>query len=117
MGFQAIGRLDDIEIGSAIKVTVGGLPVAVVHLDDGEVRAVHNICSHQQCELAPDGWVEDNRIECVLHGSMFDLSTGEPDSLPAILAIPVYACKVEAGQVMVDVEQQLNVAPKPDHAG
>jgi nitrite reductase/ring-hydroxylating ferredoxin subunit len=42
-----------------------------------EVNTVHNTCSHQH-DPAPHGWIKGNRIECVLHGSCFDLDTGMP---------------------------------------
>jgi 3-phenylpropionate/trans-cinnamate dioxygenase ferredoxin subunit len=92
-----------------------GVPVAVVRCPGNVVKAVHNKCGHEQYDLAPEGWIEDNRIECALHGSMFDLDTGMPDAPPATAAIPVYAAKVENGMIYVDVEQQLNDAPVPKY--
>lgn len=115
MGYEAVAKLDEMLIGHSVKVVVGGEPIALVRLDDTTVKAVHNTCSHADYDLAPEGYIEDNTIECLLHGSVFDLDTGQPDSLPAVKPIPVYACKVADGQVYVDVEQQLNDAPTPRH--
>lgn len=113
MAFQKVARLDDVEVGSACKVEIGGTPIALVRSTNDTVKAVHNLCSHQRYELAPDGSVEGNTIECPQHGSIFDLDTGEPDSLPAVAPIPVYACKVERGAVFVDPDRRLNDAPLP----
>lgn len=115
MTYTEVARLDDISVGLAAKVVVGGEPVAVVRLDATTVKAVHNTCSHADYDLAPEGFVEDNTIECVLHGSVFDLDSGQPDSLPAVKPIPVYATKVADGKVYVDIDQQLNDAPVPRH--
>ena len=37
-------------------------------------------------------------IECPRHGSMFDLRTGKPCSLPATQPVAVYEVKVEGGR-------------------
>lgn len=108
MTFEKVANLDDVAVGSAINVDVGGEPVAVVRTATEHVKAVHNICSHQHYPLAPEGPVDDNTIECVLHGSTFDLDTGTAETLPAVAPIPVYACKVEHGVILVDIEQPLN---------
>ncbi len=54
-----------------------------------------------------------------LHGSMFDLDTGQPDSLPALEPIPVYTAVIDEGDIYVDVAAQKNDAAKPafDSAG
>lgn len=115
MAYEEVARLGDIPVGSAVKVEAGGEPIALVRLDDDVVKAVHNTCSHQQYDLAPEGEIESNDIECALHGSMFDLDTGNPDSLPAVKPIPVYSCTVSDGAVFVDADNQLNDAPVPRH--
>ena len=115
MPFTRVAAIDDIPVAGSLAVEVDGEPIALVRPTDGTVKAVHNICSHQYYELAPEGWVEDNTIECDLHGSVFDLDTGQPASLPALAPIPVYACEVVDGDVLVDTSRALNDASPPDH--
>lgn len=115
MARRRVARLDDIAVGAAIAVEVDGEPVALVRVAPGVVKACHNICSHQYYELAPEGWVGPNSIECALHGSEFDLDTGEPASLPALDPIPIYACDVVDGEVYVDLAAQRNDAKPADH--
>jgi 3-phenylpropionate/trans-cinnamate dioxygenase ferredoxin subunit len=43
-------------------------------------------------------------IECWLHGSCFDLRTGEPTNLPATEPVDVYPVRVEGEDVYVDTE-------------
>ena len=43
-------------------------------------------------------------IECWLHGSAFDLRTGEPTNLPATEPVDVYPVRVEGEDVYVDTE-------------
>ena len=114
MSYQRVADLEKVGVGAALQVEVGGEPVCLVRTGELEVKAVHDTCSHQQWSLA-EGWVEGNAIECDLHGSAFDLDTGEPQSLPAVQPIPVYACSVGDGAIWVDPDRQLNDAPVPRH--
>ncbi len=115
MALEKVATVAEIPIGCARAVDVGDHPVAVVHLAHGVIKAIHNICSHQHYELAPEGVIEENTIECALHGSIFDLDTGAAMTLPAIDPIPVYVCEVVDGEVLVDVERQRNDARPPRH--
>lgn len=112
MGFQRVCD-DDLEPGQTRQVTLAE-PVCLVKVADGTVKAVHDTCSHQAYPLH-EGWVDDNEVECGLHGSTFDLDSGQPQGLPAVRPIPVYACKVEDGGIYVDLDTVLNGAPAPRH--
>ena len=107
--------VEDIPVRGAVATEVDGVPVALVRTAEDVVSAVHNICSHEHYELAPEGWVGRDSIECAKHGSEFDLATGVPRGLPAVAPIPVYACRVVAGRVRVDVAAPRNDAAPPRH--
>ncbi len=83
------------------------VPVAVVRDSSGDLHAIGDTCSHQQVSLS-EGEVDGDQIECWLHGSLFDLRTGAPDSLPATAPIPVYTLRLDGDDVLVDVD-----APAP----
>jgi 3-phenylpropionate/trans-cinnamate dioxygenase ferredoxin component len=76
--------------------------VALIRTRDGEVHAVIDVCSHEEYPLS-EGWVEDHTIECALHGSRFDLDTGEPDAPPAVRPVQIFPVKVEGEDVLVDL--------------
>lgn len=116
MALERVLDLDDLPVGHARAVEVGGEPICLVRLDDTTVKAVHDTCSHQQYSLS-EGWIDadDNTIECAKHGSAFDLDSGEPQALPAVKPIPVYGCQVLDGAVWVDEADQRNDAPVPRH--
>ncbi|MGI9018570.1 MAG: Rieske (2Fe-2S) protein [Euzebya sp.] len=114
MAFEKAVPLSQLEVGTATSVKLNGQPICLVRLDDTTVKAVHNTCSHAQFDL-DEGWVEGTAIECALHGSMFDLDTGQPDSLPAVKPIPTYAVRIDGDDVMVDADTPTNDAPLPRH--
>lgn len=105
-------RLSELEPGSAVKVVLHGVPVAVVRCDDGSVHAVGDTCTHADVSLA-EGEVDDCAIECWLHASRFDLVTGKPLSLPAIRPVPVFPVTLDGDEVLVDVTTTLGAAPSP----
>lgn len=99
--FVAVCALGDLTDGEPRKEVVNGTTIAVV-LSEGEVYAINDTCSHGQVSLA-EGEVEGCLLECWLHGSQFDLRSGQPVSLPATDPVPVYPVKVEGDNVFVQV--------------
>ncbi|HEX6935364.1 MAG TPA: non-heme iron oxygenase ferredoxin subunit [Actinomycetes bacterium] len=94
----------DVEDGSAVRVVIDGIPVAVVR-SEGEVYAIHDVCSHANVALS-EGEIEDQTIECWLHGSRFDLVTGRPTGLPATQPVPVYPVKIDGDDILVAVSKE-----------
>ena len=114
MAWTEVATLQDLAVGEAKQVLLAE-PVCVVRVAADEVLAVHDTCSHARFSLA-EGWLDGRTIECALHGSAFDLDTGRPQSLPAVLPVPTYAARITpVGAVEVDLDQQTNDAPVPRH--
>jgi 3-phenylpropionate/trans-cinnamate dioxygenase ferredoxin subunit len=97
--------VDDVAPESAIPVEVprngSRLELAIVH-SSGAFYAIADECSHASIPLS-EGDVGEGEIECYLHGSRFDLRTGEPIGLPATEPVLIYRCIVEGNDVLVDV--------------
>ncbi len=100
---EMICALEDLAPGSARKVVIDDLPIAVVRQSDGSVHALGDRCSHGDISLS-EGFVEDDSIECWAHGSKFDLSTGSPRNFPAFEPVPVFAVTIENGNIFIDTE-------------
>ncbi|HVB27395.1 MAG TPA: non-heme iron oxygenase ferredoxin subunit [Mycobacteriales bacterium] len=84
-----------------LGVVVNGVPVCLVRLGH-EVLAVHDECTHEAVPLS-EGEVDDHTIECWMHGSRFNLRTGEVLNPPAVKPVATYPTRVVEGQVQVDV--------------
>ena len=113
MAFVIVANLDDLEPGETLFVEGLREPICLVRLDDEDVRAVHNTCTHQQQPLHEGTVQDDDTLVCASHNSRFDLTTGESIGIPVVPPLPVYACKVEGDAILVDIDQQLNDAPIP----
>ena len=96
--------VSDLKDGGAISVVLGGDEIAIIKTE-GEVFAIRDVCSHAEVPLS-EGEVYDHTIECYLHGSCFDLRTGQPTGLPATEPVPVYPVKIEGDDVLVAIDQE-----------
>ncbi len=92
-----IGPLADLPTGRGVRVEWDEHRVAVFRIGD-DVYAIGDRCSHAEASLA-EGEVFDREVECPRHGAEFDLTTGEPGSLPATVPVPVYDVALRDGDV------------------
>jgi 3-phenylpropionate/trans-cinnamate dioxygenase ferredoxin component len=91
--WNKVGKVSDFQIGSAKAIDLNGETICLVRNKQG-FYAVSDECSHAAVSLS-EGTVTDEGIECFLHGSEFNLQTGEPKTPPATSAIEVFAVQVE----------------------
>jgi nitrite reductase/ring-hydroxylating ferredoxin subunit len=100
-----VAKFSELESGTAHKVMVDGVPVAVVRIED-EVFAIADTCSHADISLSLGMvWCETKQIECIKHGSAFNLVTGQPDTFPATQPVAVYSAKVVNDEVIVESQK------------
>jgi 3-phenylpropionate/trans-cinnamate dioxygenase ferredoxin component len=92
---------DDLDVGSAVRVVIDDLPIALVRDSSGAIHAIGDTCTHGDISLS-EGFVEDATLECWAHGSKFSLETGKPLSLPAYEPVPVYPVTIVDGDVFID---------------
>jgi 3-phenylpropionate/trans-cinnamate dioxygenase ferredoxin subunit len=97
-----VARFDDLAPGTATKVDVNGVAVALVRIGD-DVYAIGDTCSHANVSLS-DGevWCDEKQLECPRHSSAFDVRTGVPATLPATQPVPVFDVSVVNGDVVVE---------------
>jgi len=102
-GALIVGPLADLDQGSVVSTTAPtGLRVAVFNID-GDLYALEDRCSHQEARLS-DGFIDGCAVECPLHAASFNLKTGEPDGLPATKPVRTFPVRVEAGQIVVEID-------------
>lgn len=95
--------LDDLQPDSAARFDVEGHRLAVVRLGD-DIHIIGDTCSHADFSLAEGELdTDDCTLECWKHGSAFSVTTGEPQTLPATKAVPVYEAKLDGGDVYVTI--------------
>jgi 3-phenylpropionate/trans-cinnamate dioxygenase ferredoxin component len=101
--FIRVASTSDIPEGKMRKVILGNQQVLVVNLK-GKYYAIGNVCTHFGGSL-DKGILDGNEVECPLHHSHFDVTTGQVKRGPATKAEPVYEIKAENGSILVKPKQ------------
>ena len=89
----------EMEPDTMKAVNVDSKPILLVNLN-GAYYAIRNICTHTGCPLSK-GTLKGENVECVCHGSTFDVKTGKVVRGPAAKPEPKYEVKIENGQVLI----------------
>ena len=98
--FVRVCRVDELPAFGAAAADIYGQVVAIVRTKEGELYALDDTCSHANVSLS-EGELDDHTLECWLHGSQFDIRTGEPSGPPATVPVNVYPVRVEDDEVYV----------------
>jgi nitrite reductase (NADH) small subunit len=101
MTFVPVAAADEITVGQGTLVERDGVALAVFNAGAGRFYACSAVCPHEDGPLA-EGWLEGTSVVCPWHGFDFDLTTGVC-RVDDNLSIAVYAARVRAGVVEVDV--------------
>lgn len=98
-----LGALADVADGSGrVYQLAGREPIAVFRIGE-ELFAIDDTCSHADASLCEgDLDVDEACIECPLHGSLFDLRTGKPKTLPAFAPVKTYRVWNEGEKLFVE---------------
>jgi len=97
--FIRVASSGEIPEGRMKKFTVGGQQVLVVNVK-GKYYAIGNVCTHLGGSL-DRGILAGTEVECPLHHSHFDVTTGQVKRGPATKPEPAYDVKIESGSILV----------------
>jgi 3-phenylpropionate/trans-cinnamate dioxygenase ferredoxin component len=89
--------------GEMRLVEVDGRKVGVFHCAGGGLFAIEDRCSHDDGPLA-EGEFDAGActVECPRHGSLFDLRSGRPRTLPAYQPVETFDVSVDDGVVKLE---------------
>ena len=95
---------DELPEGSMRLVEAEELKVGVFNCG-GKLFAIEDRCSHDDGPLA-EGEFDSGActVECPRHGSLFDLRTGKPKTLPAYVPVSTFEARFEDGEVRLEIE-------------
>ena len=99
--FEAVAKLDEIPDGGNKQVVVKGELVGLYRIET-RVFAISDVCTHEEAYLTEGEFEpEECEVECPLHGSRFNIETGEVRILPATRPVATYEVKIEGDLVSV----------------
>lgn len=107
--FAALTAVDGL-----VAVDEGGRPVLLIRTAQDTVVALNRICTHTQCDMAPDrfGRWDGERLECTCHSSFFD-AEGKVLGGPATRDLTRYTVDFDAAAGTGSV--QFGDAPEPEN--
>jgi len=96
-------RADELPEGEMRLVDADGRKIGVFRCGDGELYAIEDRCSHDDGPLAEGEFdAAACTVECPRHGSLFDLRSGRPKTLPAFQPVETFDARVEDGEVKLE---------------
>lgn len=98
--FKPVAKLNDVPEGRGITTRADGRALALFNLK-GEIFALDGTCPHKGGPLG-DGWCENERVYCPLHGWQFDIKTGACVDFPEKPATK-YAARVVGDVIEVEL--------------
>jgi nitrite reductase/ring-hydroxylating ferredoxin subunit len=98
-----VADADELAPGCMMPIDLNGEEIALFNVD-GRFYAIGNICTHAYTHLTEGDFYEDRFgwvVECPLHGSQFNVETGEAIGLPATGNAGKFDVKVEDGKILI----------------
>jgi 3-phenylpropionate/trans-cinnamate dioxygenase ferredoxin subunit len=87
-----------------VRIVYAGLVAVGVYNCGGQLYAIEDRCSHDDGPLAEGPFDADAcTVECPRHGSLFDLTSGRPKTLPAYQPVTTYPVTIEDDTVKLEV--------------
>jgi len=74
-GFRKVCSLSELKEKTGKQFFIDDIEIALFKVD-GVVHALSNICPHQKTHLIHEGFIDNGKVACPVHGWTFDLKTG-----------------------------------------
>jgi 3-phenylpropionate/trans-cinnamate dioxygenase ferredoxin component len=97
--FIKVGEVADLQPGKMKRIDVNGQRILLVNID-GRFYATDDTCTHEDASLST-GSLKGDLVKCPLHGSRFNVRTGEVLEEPAEENLTTYAVRVEGGSILI----------------
>ena len=100
-----ICALSELPPGASRRVETEDFDIGIFNCN-GQLLAIEDRCSHDDSVLLDErGFdAEACTVECPRHGSIFELRTGRPTTLPAYEAVETFPVLVEDGVIKLELE-------------
>ena len=98
-GYVKVAEVGELSPGDMKTVEVGEEQILIVNID-GNIHACDDICSHAYASLS-EGDLNGEEVECPLHGSAFNVTTGEVLTPPADENVRVFEVRIEGQDILI----------------
>ena len=95
--FVKVAEVDTLPPGKMRRVEIGGQRILLANVR-GHFYATDDTCTHEDASLST-GFLQDEWVKCPLHGSRFNVCTGEVVDEPADANLLTYAVRVDGNDI------------------
>jgi 3-phenylpropionate/trans-cinnamate dioxygenase ferredoxin component len=97
-------KSDELAEGQMRLIDADGRKIGVFRCAGGELMAIEDRCSHDDGPLAEGEFdAASCTVECPRHGSLFDLRSGRPKTLPAYRPVETFEVTLEDDEVKLSI--------------
>lgn len=100
--FVNVAQLGALGVGKLLRVVVDKHAYMLANVG-GDIYATDDVCTHEDASLST-GALHGECVSCPLHGSRFNVRTGEPLEDPATEPLRTYEVKTEAGEIYLKLK-------------
>lgn len=97
--FVKVAEVGELPPGEMKMVEVGDAQILLANVG-GNIYACDNVCTHAGAPLS-EGELDEDQVECPLHGSVFNVVTGEIISPPAVENLRLFQVTIEGQDILV----------------
>ena len=100
--FVKAAAVADIKPGAMKRVEIEGKRLLIANVD-GRFYATQDRCTHEEASLS-QGVLRGEWVKCPLHGSRFNVRTGEVLEEPAEEPLKTHAVRVQGEDILVKLD-------------
>ena len=100
--FIKVAEVDALPPGKMRRVEVAGQRILLANVR-GQFYATDDTCTHEDASLST-GFLNGEWVKCPLHGSRFNVCTGEVVDEPADVNLRTYAVRIDGNDVRLNLE-------------
>ena len=101
--FLEAGKASELAPGAMKRVDVRGRRILLANVD-GRICAADDTCTHEDASLST-GVLKGELVKCPLHGSRFNVCTGQALEEPAEANLRTYPVRLEGGRILVGLPE------------
>jgi len=101
--FVEVARASELQPGKMKRIEIGGRRLLLANVD-GRFYAADDTCTHEEASLST-GFLKGRLVKCPLHGSRFNVCTGEALEEPAEENLRTYPVRVEGDSILVGLSE------------
>ncbi|MBI3042786.1 MAG: non-heme iron oxygenase ferredoxin subunit [Betaproteobacteria bacterium] len=101
--FIEVGQAGELRPGTMKRIDIRGRRILLANVD-GRFWAADDTCTHEEASLST-GVLKGELVKCPLHGSRFNVRTGEALEEPAEENLRTYPVRLDGERILIGLRE------------